>query len=201
MVDVAPKFYHLAVKAYHEKNLTELYKNSKSFIMMLHDLDEILATNQNFLLGVWLQEAKSIPEGNKYQTAESYLYEFNARNQITLWGPNGDILDYATRQWSGIVKDYYIPRWRLFYDRLMKDVKFNITFHQEKYKHDFIEKIGKPFTLDRRAYPSTPNGDTIAVAQKLYKRWRHVLNPLDGFYHSYQVHQKCEDERFQYYKN
>ena len=26
--------------------------------------------------------------------AESRLYEFNARNQITLWGPDGDILCY-----------------------------------------------------------------------------------------------------------
>ena len=59
--------------------------------------------------------------------AESRLYEFNARNQITLWGPDGgfifldivsfcnysllgQILDYAGKQWSGMVSDYYIPR-------------------------------------------------------------------------------------------
>lgn len=29
------------------------------------------------------------------------LYEYNARNQITLWGPNGEIIDYANKQWSG----------------------------------------------------------------------------------------------------
>ena len=72
--------------------------------------------------------------------AESRLYEFNARNQITLWGPDGgfifldifygpiltfifldimsfrkanplgQILDYAGKQWSGMVSDYYVPR-------------------------------------------------------------------------------------------
>ena len=26
---------------------------------------------------------------------EKLNYEFNARNQITLWGPDGQILDYA----------------------------------------------------------------------------------------------------------
>ena len=61
--------------------------------------------------------------------AESRLYEFNARNQITLWGPDGgfifldiiyfckanllgQILDYAGKQWSGMVSDYYIPRFQ-----------------------------------------------------------------------------------------
>lgn len=29
------------------------------------------------------------------------LYEYNARNQITLWGPDGQIKDYANKQWAG----------------------------------------------------------------------------------------------------
>lgn len=32
---------------------------------------------------------------------ESDLYEYNARNQITLWGPSGEIKDYANKQWAG----------------------------------------------------------------------------------------------------
>ena len=30
--------------------------------------------------------------------------------QITLWGPNGEILDYAAKQWSGLFVAYYTPR-------------------------------------------------------------------------------------------
>ena len=62
-----------------------------------------LATNRYFLLGVWLEDAKAIPVGDQDTKEVSELYEFNARNQITLWGPNGEILDYATKQWSGIL--------------------------------------------------------------------------------------------------
>ena len=29
------------------------------------------------------------------------MFEYNARNQITLWGPNGEIVDYANKQWAG----------------------------------------------------------------------------------------------------
>jgi hypothetical protein len=34
---------------------------------------------------------------------EKQWYEYNARNQITLWGPRGEIVDYANKQWAGMV--------------------------------------------------------------------------------------------------
>ena len=34
----------------------------------------------------------------------SLRLEFNARNQVTLWGPNGEINDYAAKSWGGLVK-------------------------------------------------------------------------------------------------
>ena len=32
------------------------------------------------------------------------------QKQITLWGPDGNILDYAAKQWSGLIRAYYLPR-------------------------------------------------------------------------------------------
>ena len=63
IVNVAPKFYYAAIESYQEKNLENLRKNSNKFLMMLEDLERILATNKNFLLGVWLQQAKTVPSG------------------------------------------------------------------------------------------------------------------------------------------
>ena len=50
-----------------------------------------MVANKNFLLGPWLESAKALATND----GEKKIYEFNARNQITLWGPNGEILDYA----------------------------------------------------------------------------------------------------------
>ena len=153
---------------------------------MLGDLDAILATNKHFLLGVWLEDAKSIANRNKSViSGEPSIYEFNARNQITLWGPNGEILDYAAKQWSGVVRDYYLPRWHLFYNKLMECVKYNTTFDYVQYKNDFLENIGKPFTMDRSLYPTHPIGDSIFVAKKLYRKWRHEYNPKNPFWRVY----------------
>jgi alpha-N-acetylglucosaminidase len=59
------------------KNLTDL----------LMDMETLLASDAHFLLGTWLEEAKSFSSDfNEY-----FLLEQNARNQITIWGPNGEV--------------------------------------------------------------------------------------------------------------
>lgn len=40
-------------------------------------------------------------EVTSFVLQDEQLFEYNARNQITLWGPNGEIVDYANKQWSG----------------------------------------------------------------------------------------------------
>ena len=48
-----------------------------------------------------------------------HFYNRQKKFQLTLWGPNGEILDYASKHWSGLVSDYYYPRWKLFFDTLI----------------------------------------------------------------------------------
>lgn len=48
---------------------------------ILEDIDELLASDEHFLLSNWLDTAKA-----KAQTLEEReIYEWNARCQITLW--------------------------------------------------------------------------------------------------------------------
>ena len=49
---------------------------------IITDLDEVLAADQNFLLGTWIADAASWGTN----TNETALWVYNARNQITLWG-------------------------------------------------------------------------------------------------------------------
>jgi alpha-N-acetylglucosaminidase len=56
---------------------------------------------------------------------EAKLMEWNARTLITVWG-NKDVSeelhDYSSREWSGMLKDFYKPRWQLFIDSLKNDL-------------------------------------------------------------------------------
>ena len=85
------------MEAYQAKDILSLAGYKLEFINLLNTLDTILGSNEHFLLGrQWLNPAKSIPGAND---EDKIQYEYNARNQITLWGPDEnirkDVIDYA----------------------------------------------------------------------------------------------------------
>ena len=59
----------------------------RQLLDLLGDLDMVLGSDDHFLLGTWLESAKALATND----AERKLYEYNARNQITLWGPDGNV--------------------------------------------------------------------------------------------------------------
>ena len=70
-----------------------------------------MATHEAFLLGKWINDAKRWGTTKE----ESQLYEKNARDLVTLWGDKDAFLhDYASKQWAGLFKGFYKPRWEMF---------------------------------------------------------------------------------------
>lgn len=61
--------------------------NSRMLLELLNDMETLLASDSHFLLGKWIAAAKSWAT----DISESFNLEFNARNQITLWGPRGEV--------------------------------------------------------------------------------------------------------------
>lgn len=76
---------------------------SGEMIGILNDLEEMLASDEHFLLSSWLNEAKAKGTNNE----ERNLMEFNARSQLTLWGLNSTsvVFDYACKAWSGLIAE------------------------------------------------------------------------------------------------
>lgn len=114
-------------------NTTDSSSDSNSFSKagerltnFLGDLDTVLLTNRNFRLSEWIKSAREWADGDDN---EASFLEYNARNQITLWGPNGEIVDYASKQWSGMVSTFYLPRWRIFiqYLKTTPPASYNAT--------------------------------------------------------------------------
>ena len=84
-----------------------------ALLTCLRDLDAFLGTNDAFLLGKWLADARAAATS----AHEADLFEFGARNQLMVWGPTPEVgpnQDYAAKHWQGLVGVYYHQRWRLF---------------------------------------------------------------------------------------
>lgn len=64
----------------------------------------------------WCEDAVSLAATDE----ERVLYLQNAKAQITIWG--GDRLkDYASKSWSGLLLDFYVPRWEMFIENYKKN--------------------------------------------------------------------------------
>ncbi|WPH04218.1 Hypothetical protein R9X50_00710700 [Acrodontium crateriforme] len=94
-------------------------RTGSEMLALLADLDAVLVASGEaaFTLGPWIEAARAWA-GNDTKSAD--FYEYNLRNQVTLWGPTGQISDYSSRQWGGLVKDYYVPRWKLFIEYTLR---------------------------------------------------------------------------------
>ena len=139
----------------------------------LNDLDDVLATNPSFLLGHWVAVATKAP--NTSTPAEVGNRIFNAKNQVTLWGPSGQIHDYAAKNWAGLVKEYYLPRWSLFSERLSASLKTGDAFNETKYREDSLaheQAWGKSHEYPPDAVSGTPALEAVKAVMS-----RHVDAP------------------------
>lgn len=160
-----------AAEAYNKKNIRKFEEASAEFLALIDDMDRLLSTRSEFLLGRWLDAAKAMgttPE-------EKALYEHNARNLLTLWGNRDCYLhDYACRQWSGMMSGFYRPRWEMFLgeagDALESGKKFDEKAFAEKCK-DWEWS----WTEGSESYPAVPEGDEITESVRIYEKYRNSI--------------------------
>ncbi|KAL6432098.1 hypothetical protein ACFW04_006666 [Cataglyphis niger] len=164
---IADDLYTVVLDSYKKKNITAFQSSASALLELFDDLESILASGSNFLLGTWLFEAKDLAIDEE----ERQSYEYNARNQITLWGPNGEIRDYANKQWSGVMADYFKPRWELFLNALEKSLVQRTKLNTTEINNRIFHEVEQPFTFSTKLYPVEPKGDTIDIAMKLISKW------------------------------
>lgn len=154
------------IEASQEKDAGAFQKASKQFLQLIDDLDELLATREEFLLGRWLEDARrwGITE------AERTRFEWNARRVLTLWGQGPAIDDYARKEWSGMLCGYYHKRWQSYLSELEKSLLNNVSFDEEKFQKQLRQWMTDWSDL-RENYPTQPQGDSIRIARKLWAKY------------------------------
>ncbi|XP_012273678.1 alpha-N-acetylglucosaminidase [Orussus abietinus] len=153
------------VEAVSNNNITAFRNNSRLWLELLQDLEEILASGPNFLLVKY-----NVPRGSNL--LEKFYYNFNFLNLISLWGPKGEIRDYGCKQWSGVVKDYFIPRWLVFLNATETALRNNVKLNTTAVYEDIFKRVEWPFNRAYRQDSPFPEGNSIEIALRLNKKWR-----------------------------
>lgn len=162
--------HHAVIEAFKQQDRPALKRASEKMLALLRELDELLATRPEFLLGTWLEEARRWGADPQ----ESDRLEWNARRVLTLWGNTTALRDYACRQWSGMLDGFYLQRWELFHRHLDAALAAGKTFDAEAFGAEL-------FTFEQRwserhdRPTAQPRGDSVAVSRRLWEKYRREL--------------------------
>ena len=158
--------------AFMRRDLAALAHAEERIVELLRDLDKLVGTRREFLVGPWLEAAKRWGTTD----AERRLYEWNARNIITMWGTDctegqyEDLNLYAHKQWQGMFTDYYLPRWREFIGRLRTSLEDGAEFDRAPFVADmYAWELGWCERAD--SYPVKPSGDELVLARELFAKY------------------------------
>lgn len=179
--------------AYQKADEAMFKAASENFLDLAMDMDTLLASRPEFLLGKWLENAKRCATNE----SERNQYERNARLQITVWGPGAPdamLFDYANKQWSGLIRGYYSPRWKKFlnYLALQPAGEERFTGHNLKTEYErpsdeanaFYRELSRweqNWCNQTESYPETPKGNTLKIAADLFAKWNPIR--LDQYKH------------------
>jgi len=168
---LANEVYLDAMSSYQKKDSNGLNSHTRKFLEIIMDIDTLLAADDNFLLGPWLESAKSLAITEK----ERQQYEWNARTQVTMWYDNTEteqskLHDYANKFWSGLLKSYYLPRASKYFAYLTRSLQENQSFQLEEWRKDWIS-YSNEWQSGKEVYAVKATGDALAIARSLYRKY------------------------------
>ncbi len=200
MADTLLALHCTVANAYLDQNLAAYRRAVETFHAFALDFDALMKTQPLFSFEKWVQDARAWGA----TPAEKDLYALNAALQITQWGANGNhrprICEYAWKEWSGLIRDYYIPRWAIFHNELEKNLIAGAPWPDEdknKIKDwgrtayrttpfmNTLADFEDPWIRSPHIYPPHHPGDTPAEAARILAKWgSHIkaslaTNPID----------------------
>ncbi|MUP37577.1 alpha-N-acetylglucosaminidase [Labilibaculum euxinus] len=159
-------------EAYINNDSVELKKQIEIFAGILDDADRLLATQSEFLLGKWINDARSF--GN--DSVSKAYYEKNARVLITTWGNEGNgIIDYASRDLSGLISSYYKVRWQKFFDILQQSLKENKPLLMDSINKN-MASFEWDWTNQRTKFTIKPQGNSLEIVKEIYAKYKPLYN-------------------------
>ncbi len=171
-----------ALNGYKQKNVEQFEVNSNAFLQLIEDMDRLLMTKKEFALPYHMEQAKKCGSTDD----ESQNFEINLLAQITIFGPirDNDLYDCCWKEWGGLLKTFYLKRWRALFEFLAVSFKKRTLPDRTK-----VQSFGRDAYLGSEFYRNlaqverswiseyTPDYDavgkenTVSVAKELLNKY------------------------------
>ncbi|NIK88891.1 alpha-N-acetylglucosaminidase [Rhizomicrobium palustre] len=133
---------------------------NKARQMILHT-DALLAA-QPFTLSRWINEARSYGQTPQ----EAAIYVENAKTQVTIWGGDAVLKDYASKAWAGLYRHFYLPRWAMFVRAQEKALRHKSAFDQKRLSENLV-RWETAWAKSPKDYPVRPPLKLLDEAARL----------------------------------
>lgn len=169
-------------EAFNNKDVELYEKLTNQWLENILLLDEITGTNEYFLLGKWIEDARNIASTEEGKT----LMEMDARQIVTTWGPRvsgskGMFLNYSNRTWNGLLRDVYYNQWNMYFKNNLAMLKGEeqpypevaVGTNGEVVFQKWYDALWNDFgrmqgDFENLQYASQPTGNTVESCEKVY---------------------------------
>lgn len=148
-------------QAYARGDTAQALRLQSRFAATLRAMDSLLCAHPTLRLERWLdfaRQAARTPE-------QAQQYARNARRIVTIWGPPVD--DYSARVWSGLIRDYYLPRWQHYFAARNAHEHFDFAAWEQAW----VDRGAQPLS------PAQPPADVASAARQLIASTRDIAEP------------------------
>lgn len=173
MANYATALHRQLAYTYFAGDIETYRRLSERFLELISDLDRLLATRAEFLLGAWIEDAEAWGTTSE----ERRLYALNARNLVSIWGrPDvAAISDYACRHWNGLMGSYYKGRWEEFFRLTAEALERGERWDQLRFR-DYIRQWGWNWVKnDELRFAGKPIGDPVGAAREMYDKYYRTI--------------------------
>ncbi|WP_242132531.1 alpha-N-acetylglucosaminidase [Aestuariivivens marinum] len=115
------------------RTVMESDKQMEQISDLVIKIDDMLSHHSLSNLERWVKKAR------RWGTDKGQMdyYESDAKRIITVWGSG--LTEYASRLWSGLLKDYYLARWEAWYNAQKEGEEFNIKKWEDRWINSAYE--------------------------------------------------------------
>ncbi len=171
----AATLHQRLVRAHRAADAAAFRLASDDYLQLIRDLEELLATRSEFLLGCWLADARRWGDTEQ----EKCRCLWNARRVLTLWGEGPAIDDYAGKQWAGMLSGYYLPRWQQYLEHTANAIERAEPVDTQRLDSE-LRSWSRTWSDDDAQYATEPSGDSIAVAARLWEKYGIPISQPDA---------------------
>lgn len=151
----------------------DLKEELGGLLAVVDDLDALLATRPEYHYRRWEDQAAAWAQNPE----DRRVLVGNARRILTVWTTIGDgeLDDYASRLWAGLVGDYYRSRWELWGQGLERAAT-DRTGAADELEQALVERE-EAFLKHGVPHPPVADGDVVTHSRALLERYGQTERP------------------------